>query len=206
MEKLPMIRWFLLILISAMLSTSIIADSLYDNARTPFYGSARRVIDVGHVLTVYVSESSSAVQQASTSTERESSLAATVDSSWEQISDLLGNETITQERAYSLNGEDGYNGSGQTSRRSQVKAVISCVVTEILDNGNLYIEGIHKIKVNDELETIRIAGIVRPGDISGANSVFSYQIAKAEIAVNGDGVVAAKQSPGLMTKVFNWLF
>jgi len=201
-----MIRWFLLILISAMLSTSIIADSLYDNARTPFYGSARRVIDVGHVLTVYVSESSSAVQQASTSTERESSLAATVDSSWEQISDLLGNETITQERAYSLNGEDGYNGSGQTSRRSQVKAVISCVVTEILDNGNLYIEGIHKIKVNDELETIRIAGIVRPGDISGANSVFSYQIAKAEIAVNGDGVVAAKQSPGLMTKVFNWLF
>ena len=47
---------------------------------------------------------------------------------------------------------------------------------------------------------------MRPGDISGANSVFSYQIAKAEIAVNGDGVVAAKQSPGLMTKVFNWLF
>ena len=195
-----------LLLISFLVFTPIYADSLYDNARTPFYGSARRVIDVGHVVTVYVSESASAVQQASTSTERESSLAATIDSSWEQISDLLGNETITQERAYELNGQDAYNGAGQTSRRSQVKAVVSSVVTEILDNGNLYIEGIHKVKVNDELETIRIAGVIRPGDISPANSVFSYQIAKAEISVNGQGVVAAKQSPGLMTKVFNWLF
>ena len=65
---------------------------------------------------------------------------------------------------------------------------------------------IHKVKVNDELETIRVAGVIRPQDISPKNSVYSYQVAKAEISVHGSGVVASKQSPGIMTKVFNWLF
>ena len=77
-------------------------------------------------MTVYVSESASAVHQASTSTERESTLGATIDSSWEQISDLLGNETITQERAYQLNGEDAYDGSG-TKESGESGSVCYCI-------------------------------------------------------------------------------
>lgn len=184
----------------------MMADSLYDNAKTPFYGVSRRQIRVGDIITIYVSESTSAVQQASTRTERESSLGASIDSSWEQIGNLLGNQTLRQTKKYAIRGDDQYEGAGQTSRRSQVKAVVSSVVTEILNNGNVYVEGTHRVKVNDELETIRVAGIIRPQDISPKNSVMSYQIAKAEISVNGSGVVASKQSPGIMTKVFSWLF
>ena len=197
---------FLLVLISLLFPMEVVADSLFDNAKTPFYGINRRLIRVGEIITIYVSESTSAAQQASTSTERESSLGASLQSNWEQIGNLLGNETLNQKREYGINGDDKYEGSGQTSRRSQVKAVVSSVVTEILDNGNLYIEGVHKVKVNDELETIRVAGIIRPQDISPKNSVFSYQVAKAEISVHGSGVVASKQSPGIITKMFNWLF
>ena len=197
---------FLLVLISLLFPMELVADSLFDNAKTPFYGVNRRLIRVGEIITIYVSESTSAAQQASTSTERESSLGASLQSNWEQIGNLLGNETLNQKREYGINGDDKYEGSGQTSRRSQVKAVVSSVVTEILDNGNLYIEGVHKVKVNDELETIRVAGIIRPQDISPKNSVFSYQVAKAEISVHGSGVVASKQSPGIITKMFNWLF
>ena len=197
---------FLLVLISLLFPMEVVADSLFDNAKTPFYGVNRRLIRVGEIITIYVSESTSAAQQASTSTERESRLGASLQANWEQIGNLLGNETLNQKREYGLNGDDKYEGSGQTSRRSQVKAVVSSVVTEILDNGNLYIEGVHKVKVNDELETIRVAGIIRPQDISPKNSVYSYQVAKAEISVHGTGVVASKQSPGILTKMFNWLF
>jgi len=197
---------FLLVLISLLWPMEVVADSLFDNAKTPFYGVNRRLIRVGDIITIYVSESTSAAQQASTSTERESRLGASIQNNWEQVGNLLGNETLNQKRQYGLNGDDKYEGSGQTSRRSQVKAVVSSVVTEILDNGNLYVEGIHKVKVNDELETIRVAGVIRPQDISPKNSVYSYQVAKAEISVHGSGVVASKQSPGIMTKVFNWLF
>ena len=197
---------FLLVLISLLWPMEVVADSLFDNAKTPFYGVNRRLIRVGDIITIYVSESTSAAQQASTSTERESRLGASIQTNWEQVGNLLGNETLNQKRQYGLNGDDKYEGTGQTSRRSQVKAVVSSVVTEILDNGNLYVEGIHKVKVNDELETIRVAGVIRPQDISPKNSVYSYQVAKAEISVHGSGVVASKQSPGIMTKVFNWLF
>ena len=198
--------WYLLISIFLLDVGIMFADSLYDYAKAPFYGVSRRRIQVGDIVTIYVSESTSAVQQASTRTERESKLGGNVENSWEQIGNILGNETLKQNQEYKLAGNDEYEGSGQTSRRSQVKAVISSVITEILDNGNLYLEGIHKVKVNDELETIRVAGVVRPQDISAKNSVFSYQIAKAEISVNGSGVVASKQSPGVLTKMFNWLF
>ncbi len=197
---------FLLVLISLLWPMEVVADSLFDNAKTPFYGVNRRLIRVGDIITIYVSESTSAAQQASTSTERESTLGASIQTNWEQVGNLLGNETLNQKKEYGLNGDDKYEGTGQTSRRSQVKAVVSSIVTEILDNGNLYIEGVHKVKVNDELETIRVAGVIRPQDISPKNSVYSYQVAKAEISVHGTGVVAAKQSPGIMTKMFNWLF
>ena len=38
-------------------------------------------------------------------------------------------------------------------------------------------------QLGDELETIRVAGVIRPQDISPKNSVYSYQVAKAEIKV-----------------------
>lgn len=189
-----------------ILNTTHVADSLFQQRSTPLYGIERRQISEGDIITIYISESTSAAQQASTRTEKESSLAGSLEAGWEQISNLLGNETINQERLYRFGGEDQYEGSGQTSRRSNVRAVVSSIVTEISDTGNLYVEGIHHVKVNNEVETIRVAGLIRPQDISPSNSVYSYQIAKAEISVNGVGVVASKQTPGLMTKVFNWLF
>ena len=189
-----------------ILNTTHVADSLFQQRSTPLYGIERRQISEGDIITIYISESTSAAQQASTRTEKESSLAGSLEAGWEQISNLLGNETINQERVYRFGGEDQYEGSGQTSRRSNVRAVVSSIVTEISETGNLYVEGIHHVKVNNEVETIRVAGLIRPQDISPSNSVYSYQIAKAEISVNGVGVVASKQTPGLMTKVFNWLF
>ena len=99
------------------------------------------------------------------------------ENSWEQIGNILGNETLSKTKNTS-SLEMIYEGSSGRSRRSQVKAVISSVITEILDNGNLYLEGIHKVKVNDELETIRVAGVVRPQDISAKNSVFFIRLLK----------------------------
>ena len=202
-----MTKTLLLILFSLYFCIpTVYADSLYQHGGTPLYGVKRREIREGDIITIYVSESTSAAQQATTSTEKQSSVGASFDTSWEQISNILGNRTDDVDQSFSIDGDDAYEGTGQTTRRSNVRAVVSAVVTEVFDNGNLYIEGIHNVKVNNEVETIRVAGLIRPGDISANNSIFSYQIAKAEISVNGVGVVASKQTPGLMVKVLNWLF
>lgn len=182
------------------------ADSLYNGLQLPLYSVQGKRLRVGDVITVYVSESTSAVQEATTRTQKDSSLGTNLVSNWDQVANLLGNETIRKTFDFELRGNDAYEGQGQTSRRSKLQAIITAVVTEVLESGNLFIIGEHKIKVNNEVETIQLSGIIRPQDISGDNTVLSHQIAKAEISVLGAGVVGSKQTPGVLTKMFNWMF
>ena len=137
---------------------------------------------------------------------KNSELSADMLSNFDQVANLLGNERVRRTQDLQISGNDRYSGSGQTSRKSQVNAVVTAEVTEILDNGNLFILGYHKVNVNNETQTIRVSGIVRPQDIAGNNTILSSQIAKAEVSIKGSGVVATKQNPGIMTKLFGWFF
>jgi len=197
---------FVCVMCVVLVCGSVHADSLWDGATGNLYGGERKKVRVGDVVTIVISESTSAVQEASTRTSKGSSVGFQLGSAWDQVANLLGTETIRKTYDASLKGDDEYRGAGQTSRKSQVKAMITAVITEILDGGNVYVVGEHKVKVNNEVETIRVSGIIRPSDIGGDNTINSYQIAKAEVSVNGAGVVGAKQNPGVLTKMFNWLF
>lgn len=200
---LKFVCWINLVLI--LLSGPVCADSLWETGKGGLFGSVKKEVQVGDVVTIYISESTSAAQQASTQTSKESEIGANLLSNWDLISNVF-NESAHRKYELQLSGDDSYKGSGQTTRTSKVTAVVTAVVTEILENGNVFIVGEHKVKVNNEVETIRIAGVIRPSDIGPNNTVYSYQIAKAEVSVNGAGVVGVKQSPGVLTKMFNWLF
>ncbi|MBT6121071.1 flagellar basal body L-ring protein FlgH [bacterium] len=195
----------LVVLISFSLNLN--ADSLWQTSSfDSFYTSPAKSISVGDIVVINIIESSSAQHQASTRTRKESSVGTELLSAWDQVASALGNENIRKEHELEIAGKDDYRGLGQTSRTSKVKAKVSAVVTEILESGNLFVVGEHKLKVNNEVETIRVSGIVRPNDIRIDNSVLSHQLAKAQVSVNGAGVVGSKQAPGVLTKVFNWLF
>ena len=181
------------------------ADSLYDRNQPSLFSTARPP-KIGDVITVYVSEASSAAQQAGTNTSKSSSIQGTFTDIWNQVANPGSSESSRKDKQIQIGGGDKYTGAGKTTRTSQVKAIVSVLVTEILENGNLYIVGDHQVKVNDEAETIHITGIIRPIDIGPNNSIYSYQIAKAEVSVKGTGVVASKQTPGILTKMFDWLF
>lgn len=184
----------------------VFGDSLWDKAEGSWYAVPPRKMNVGDVITILISESTSAVQAAKTNASKSSILDADLLSDWNQVANLLGNERIRKRFDFQLGGGDTYQGAGQTSRSSQVRAVVTAVVTEVMENGNLFVIGEHKVKVNDEVQVIQVSGIVRPSDITAENSVLSSQIARAEVSINGAGVVGAKQTPGLLTKMFNWLF
>ena len=86
---------------------------------------------------------------------------------------------------YRLGGNDSYSGVGQTTRKSKVEATVSCVVTSILPNGNLVINGERMVDVNNDSEIIQISGIVRPSDIKSKNMINSEQIAQFNISLKG---------------------
>lgn len=128
------------------------------------------------------------------------------------IPSLFGKETdIAQilskdgkaESLISTNNNRDHKGSGNISRKEDVQTEIAAMVTQVLPNGNLMIQGHQEVRVNYELREIKVAGIIRPKDISDTNSIKSEQIAEARISYGGRGIVSDVQQPRVGAQVLD---
>lgn len=177
---------------------------------------ARRV---GDIVTVKIAESSKATNSANTKTGRESSLEAGIETlfgteDWYKNKFLdsipsnlpkpnpFGNPSVKG----SMTSE--FDGSGSTSRSGDLSAFITCRVTQMLPNGNLYIVGSREILVNHETQMIILSGMIRPRDINDDNVILSTFISDAKIAYSGSGIVNDRQRPGWLANLLNsvWPF
>jgi flagellar L-ring protein FlgH len=99
-----------------------------------------------------------------------------------------------------------FNGKGATSREGTLTGTISVIVTEVLPNGDLRIEGRRDVTVNSEKQLMTIAGIVRRVDVDTKNTVLSSAIADAKIEYSGLGVLDDVQRPGWLVRVLDWIY
>jgi flagellar L-ring protein precursor FlgH len=86
-------------------------------------------------------------------------------------------------------------GQGSVRRSEQLSTNVAAVVTQLLPNGNLVIEGKQEIRINFEVRELIVAGVVRPEDIEFDNTVDSTKIAQARIAYGGRGQITDVQQP-----------
>ena len=91
------------------------------------------------------------------------------------------------------NSETSNAGSGSVNRQEKINLTIAAVVTGILPNGNMVIQGTQEVRTNAELRQLTVAGIVRPEDISSANTIRHTQIAEARISYGGRGDISRVQ-------------
>jgi flagellar L-ring protein precursor FlgH len=99
-------------------------------------------------------------------------------------------------------------GRGTANQAASLNGAIAVLVTQVLPNGNLVIQGQKRLSLSEGSETVRLSGIVSAADIQPDNTVLSSRIAGAQIAYQGTGELAdfAKVSWG--TRFFNkvWPF
>ena len=84
-------------------------------------------------------------------------------------------------------------GAGAVTRSEKISLTVAAVVSGVLPNGNLVIQGTQEVVTNGELRRLTVSGIVRPEDISAANTVKHTQIAEARIAYGGRGDISRVQ-------------
>lgn len=108
-----------------------------------------------------------------------------------------GNGTST------VDSESTHKGEGQTSRSEKITLVMAVVVTNVLPNGNMVVQGSQEVRVNYESRILTVAGIVRPRDIEQDNSISYDKIAEARISYGGRGRITEVQQPGYVQQLMD---
>jgi flagellar L-ring protein precursor FlgH len=168
-------------------------NSLWRSGSRAFFKD-QRAHQIGDLLTVTVN----ITDKANLSNETQRSRTNSEDSG---ITDFIGSKTITQAnkilpgRILTADSTASSDGKGSVNRTEALQTNVAAVVTQVLPNGNLVVEGKQEIRVNYEIRELVVAGIVRPEDIQSDNTIDSSKIAQARIAYGGRGQIMDVQQP-----------
>ncbi len=164
------------------------ANSLWRAGARAFFID-QRAAKVGDILTVLIEiDDSASTSNASTSSRTSGASLG--------IPNFLGLESsigkflpspVDPKNLINSNSKDTNAGAGSITRQEKISLTVAAVVTQVLPNGNLVISGNQEVRTNNDLRHLSVDGIVRPEDITSANTIKHTQIASARIDYGGRG-------------------
>ncbi len=193
-------KLLVLVILMTMTSNFSFAASLWLNGNDLYSSNGARDYKPGDVITIEVSEQSTARSKATTQTQKQTSSQI---STGPQIPLFKG---IMKQFVGQNQVDNTFDGQGTTTREGLLTGTVTATVLEVLENGNLLIEGSRAIRVNRETQQMRVRGIARPKDIDANNTINSKLLADAQIKFDGKGAVGRVNRPGIITKIINTVF
>lgn len=181
---LPLVTAVGLVLVGGLAAPPVAtAQSMYADAR------ARQP---GDVLTVLLSENTSAQRESSYQNRSNSSLGGSGGVNSPSLSGTFGLDAQFNKQAENAN---------ETIQSDLLQGTLTVQVVEVNDAGNLVVEGERRLNVNGVTHFMRVTGTVRPFDITSDNTLYSYQIANADIEYRQAGLSKRFVSPGFLARV-----
>jgi len=170
------------------------ANSLWRTGAREFFQD-QRASRVGDILTVLITIDDSAKTQNSTTTGKTSDNKLGIPHIF-GLESTLGKvlpKAYDPTDVFETTTASSTNGNGQIARSEQINLTIAAVVTQVLPNGNMVIQGDQQVLTNNDLRELSVSGIVRPEDITSSNTINQTQIAEARITYGGHGDISSIQ-------------
>ncbi|MDD5241552.1 MAG: flagellar basal body L-ring protein FlgH [Sulfuricella sp.] len=170
----------------------------------------RRARNVGDVITINISETTSASKNVSSTADKSSSVSQTMATptilgytpspSKLGLGGLIGGANF--DTSVTASGAQSFSGKGDSAQKNALLGTITVTVIDVLPNGNLLVSGEKQMGINEGTEYVRFSGVVNPSTISSSNTVSSTQVADARIEFKGRGEIDSAQAMGWLTKFF----
>ncbi|AEP10031.1 flagellar basal body L-ring protein FlgH [Micavibrio aeruginosavorus] len=182
-------------------------NSLWQSNRKSFFKD-QRASNIGDILTVVIDINDEADLENKTDRTRSSSENA-------GLNNLLGYEAslgqilpdaIDNANLVGADADSSHAGSGKIEREEEITMKVAAIITQILPNGNMVIQGNQEVRVNFEKRILNVAGVIRPEDIAIDNSISYEKIAEARIIYGGEGQITDVQQPRYGQQVYDILF
>ncbi|WP_374377201.1 flagellar basal body L-ring protein FlgH [Dongia sp.] len=182
-------------------------NSLWRQGSRAFFKD-QRAGKIGDILTVVIEIDDQAKLDNKTGQTRDGSNSAGLDN-------LLGYETMLKDifpdgidagNLVNSDSKSTTSGSGTVDRSEAIKLRVAAVITQVLPNGNMVLQGTQQVRVNYELRQLTVGGVIRPEDISNVNEINYDKIAEARIAYGGKGTLSDVQQPRFGQQVYDIFF
>lgn len=172
------------------------AQNLHEPGQSLF--SDLKAHQIGDVITVLIMEQANASRASKVESSSSSDLSAqgSVSGNLTSFLPLFGAAS---------NLANSYDGQEETEQKEKLTGKLSATITEELDNGMLKIEGERTLEINGEENYMKLVGLIRSRDIQTDNTVYSYNVANAQITYRKSGPTRKFLKPGTGSRILTWV-
>lgn len=201
-------KYALALMLMSIVGPMALADSIWErrDPRAAYLFHDNRARNVGDLLTITISENTSANERETRALDKGTNNEASVNYQGQyQFSPSPGN-TGNLSATGSTSNRRRFNGSAQLSTTRTFVDRMAVTVIDVLPNGNLVFEGTKMRVLAGEERMLRVTGVVRPADIGSGNIVPSGTIANMKISYIGRGQESEFVNQSWLGRTLNYLF
>jgi flagellar L-ring protein precursor FlgH len=178
--------------------------------RSPLVYEDDKARGIGDVLTIIIKEQSEIDNETKRANDKTTKRSAKSEGSisLEDIAHYWGKDAGTfnlPKVSAESESKNEFEGNADYEADRKIEDQVTVVVQDVLPNGNLVVAGTRQRHVDGDAQIIRISGIVRPSDVTFANTVKSELVADFQMIVDVQGLERRYTRPGWLGRFLNWI-